>query len=184
MRQRLLVAGTVLGVGLLAVLQQTSFGSSAAQREVPPIRVRFEALNPPKLNEAVPVRLIVERDPKGEPVRIGTTDRLELLLRLPVGVKLESPGWRPAKPSAQEKNDPSGPWFVFERAEPLTGSTGSSPVLAEFPISLKVVEQGLNWVITTRVRLVQGEKAWQTFGVLFATLHNGVAEFHTTPKST
>ena len=55
-------------------------------------------------------------------------------------------------------------------------------MLARVPVTLTVVKEGQNWVITSRLRLIQGEQAWQTFGVVFATLQEKVAEFSATPR--
>lgn len=159
----------------------------AAPRETPPpIRISFDANIPPELNEPVAVTLVVQRNPEtliSGPVEV----QVEILLRLPVGVQLADPtGWQPVALSPNEQVDASGPWSLFERVESVSLPVGEAPqVLAQVPISLKVVEQGVNWVITARARIIQqGELAGQAFGVLFATLEGEVAEFHAIPKTT
>jgi hypothetical protein len=159
------------------------------EKIVPPIEVHFETPDPPRLNEPVTVTLVVENSlkawpasPQGVEPQLWTENRLEILLRCPVGVRLETRGWRPVEPSPEEKSDPSGPWTLFESEQPVDVPVESSTVLARVPISLAVVEEGTNWVISTRVRLIRGNEMWQTFGVLFATVEKEAAKFTPTPR--
>ena len=162
--------------------EKTAVEPKREQPEVPssPLQVRFDATTPPVLQKPVPVSLVVETNPKIWPQGIGEDCQLEFLLRLPPGVKLESEGWKPAELPPQEKNDPSGPWSLFERKQPVKIPAGTPPsVLAMETINLAVVESGTNWVITARARLVSGAQSWQAFGLVFATLDGDTAKFHT-----
>jgi len=149
----------------------------------PPMRILFEASGAPVLNQPVPVTLQVESNLEGWPAQLmGRECQMELLLRLPVGVKLESGGWEEKPVPPEEGEDGSGPWWLFERKQPLTLPDGVPPAqLARETVSLAVVEHGVNWVITARAKLACGSEAWQTFGVLFATLEGEKAAFHTRP---
>jgi len=148
-----------------------------------PIQIRFDAPIPPEKDKAVPVTMAVESVPGGWPAEIGEGARLELLLRLPVGVKLKSGGWAPVELAEEEKQDASGPWSLYEKRVPLQIKPGVPPgILLKETVALAVVEEGTNWIITARARLVQGASAWQTFGVLFATLQGTRGEFHASPK--
>lgn len=160
-------------------------GTEAPAPEPPPMEVRFETPTPPKLNERAAVTLSVVKGP-GWPVQAEKAGEIELLLRLPVGVKLASEeGWTPSQDLPVEKEDVTGPWSVFERKFPVAPEAdGALPdQLAEVEVPLVVVEEGINWIISTRARLSQGQQAWQTFGVLFATVQGEQAEFHATPKT-
>ena len=149
-----------------------------------PIEVRFEAKVPPELGKPVPIALIVDSVPEAWPAGIGEGSRIELLLRLPVGVQLKSEGWTSAPLPDTEKEDASGPWSLFEKKVPLQiQGTDRPETLLKENVELAVTEEGTNWIITARARLVQGQEAWQTFGVLFATLQGGQAEFHHIPKT-
>ncbi len=149
-----------------------------------PIRIRFEASTLLEKDKPVPVTLAVESVPEGWPVQVGEGARLELLLRLPIGVKLQSENWTPVEMSKEEKNDPTGPWSLYEKKIPLKITPGVPPeFLLKETMQLAVVEEGTNWIITTRVRLVQGSDTWQVFGALFATLQGNSGEFHTVPKA-
>ena len=162
-------------------------GAAQPKREQPelpaaPLKVRFDAPKPPVLGEAVPVSLVVESNAAVWPKEIGEDCQLEFLLRLPMGVKLASEGWKEMELPPKEKNDPTGPWFIFERKVPVRIPAGSPPsVIVKEPIELSVVEPGTNWIITVRARLVSGKQAWQTFGLLLATLEGETAQFHTQP---
>ncbi len=176
------VGAMVFFMAVQLVLNRSLKRSASLEKTISPIRIRFDAAEPPKLNEPVPVSIIIERDPRRPPIALEGTDRLNLLLRLPVGIKLAAEGWRSVPIPKKEKNDPSGPWTLFERDEPvLTGE--NSPCSAPIPIRLTVVEEGTNWVITARAKLIQKKNVWQTFGVLFATLRKGTAAFHTVPRA-
>ena len=166
---------------------QTSPTLQESRREQPkipsaPLRVVFEASTPPVLGKPVPVSLVVESNPEVWPKEIGEDCRMEFLLRLPPGIKLESKGWNPVKLPPEEKNDPSGPWSLFGRKQPIKVPAGIPPtILAKEEMMLSVVEPGTNWIITTQARLVSGGQAWQTFGLLLATLDGETAKFHTQP---
>lgn len=158
-------------------------------KEISPIRISFETPNPPRLNQSAEVILRIDSNPGVPFSSPEPLDRLEILIRLPAGIKLVNEGWRPVQPPPEEETDPSGPWSLFERSEPflkVLPPSGEKPEsLTRVPISLTVTEEGINWVITARARIIQqGELAGQAFGILFATLEGEVAEFHTTPKAT
>ncbi len=153
---------------------------------IPPFRVSFLAEAPPQLDKPVPVTLVVQTHTQAWPASAVGELRVELRLRLPAGVRLESADWTRVELSAEERNDPSGPWSLFERTVPvrvISSKTLPSELLRE-TVPLKVVEEGTNWVMTIRARLVKGTEAWETFGVLFATLEGEAAEFHTIPRGT
>lgn len=157
-------------------------------RDVAPIRAAFNTSNPPRLNEPVEVVLEVLTRPGVElpPIREGA--ELEILLRLPVGVKLASEGWKPVEPSAQDTEDPTGPWSLYGWKRPLalaarlgSASSEGDQRLDQMPIRLTVAEEGVNWIITARVRVIQGQEAWQTFAATFATVEYGVTRFSPIP---
>ncbi len=137
------------------------------------------------MNQPVAVTLLVESSPKGWPAEVGPGARLDLLLRLPVGVKLASEeGWSPAPLPPEEKEDASGPWSVYEKQVPLQITQGIPPeFLAQEKVGLIVTEEGVNWIISARARLTQDSKTWQAFGVLFATLQGNEGQFHEIPKA-
>ena len=147
--------------------------------------VRFETGAVPMLNMPSRVTLIVESNPKGWPAEVGEGARLDLLLRLPVGVKLASgEGWSPAQLPPEEKEDASGPWSVYEKQVPLQIKQGVPPErLAAEAVQLAVTEEGVNWIISARARLTQGSQTWQAFGVVFATLQGSDGQFHEIPKA-
>ncbi|MBI3318417.1 MAG: glutamine-hydrolyzing carbamoyl-phosphate synthase small subunit [Candidatus Omnitrophica bacterium] len=155
---------------------------AAGQGEIPPIRVRFEAPAPVRTKEPVSLHLIVERDPRGWP-QAAPEGELELLLRLPSGVRLESKEWKPVPLPPGESKDRSGTWFLFEKREPINSLAGNSLLLAWVPLQLSVAEEGVNWVITARARVDQKGKVRQGFGVVFATLQEGHGSFHARPKT-
>ena len=150
-----------------------------------PLKIRFEAPVPPQMGKAVPVTLLVESNPKGWPAEVGPGARLDLLLRLPVGVKLASgEGWSPAQLPPEEKDDVTGPWSLYEKQIPLEIKQGVPPErLAAEKVELIVAEEGVNWIISARARLVQDSQTWQAFGVLFATLQGNEGKFHEIPKT-
>ncbi len=174
---------------ITASLMLGIIGSVWAAEEPPasPIQVRFEEPNPGKHKASVPVSLalVVERNPKGALLDEGDA-QLELLLRLPAGVKLiGAEGWRPEPLPKEEEGDSSGPWRLYKRQQPVKVpplTRGHSSPIAQVSVELTVMEEGVNWVITTRAKLTQGQQGWQTFGVIFATLQNGIVEFHSTPR--
>ena len=153
--------------------------------EPAPIKVRFDAPAPPELGKPAAVTLLVESSPKGWPAEVGPGAQLDLLLRLPVGVKLASEeGWSPAQLPAEEREDASGPWSVYEKKIPLQIKQGVPPeFLAKEKVELTVAEEGTNWIISARARLTQGSQTWQAFGVLFATLQGNNGQFHEIPKA-
>ncbi len=150
-----------------------------------PMKIRFDAPTAPQLNQPVPVTLRVEPSPKGWPAEVGPGARLDLLLRLPVGVSMASEGgWSPAQMPPEEKEDASGPWSVYEKQVPLQIKQGVPPeLLADEKVELIVVEEGVNWIISARARLTQDSQSWQAFGVLFATLQGNEGQFHEIPKA-
>jgi len=136
--------------------------------------------------------LILEVNAAKPPIRLEEESRVEVLLRLPIGVQLVGEGWKSVELPPEEKDDPSGPWVLFElenqllippldRTNPDSGAT-SFVKLASVPLKLAVVEEGMNWVVNTRVRLIQRGEAWQTFGTVFVTFQEGVAEFTAVPR--
>ncbi len=157
---------------------------SGEPAESAPLQVRFEASAKAQLNQPAVVTLIVEKGP-GWSAQADRSGELELLLRLPVGIKLASEeGWTAAQPSSEEKEDPTGPWSAYERNFLLSADAGSLPdPLAKVEVPLIVVEEGINWIISSRARWTAGAEAWQAFGVLFATVQGTDAEFHQAPKT-
>ena len=148
------------------------------------LKVVFDAPNPPRLNEPVAVTLVIEKNPNNWPADVGSNPTLNILLRLPPGVKLSGEGWTPTPLPPEEKKDQTGPWSLYAREETLTlVSDSSSLVLVRIPASFTLVEEGVNWIITARARLSQGKQVWQSFGVIFATLSQGEAAFHSIPKA-
>ena len=91
----------VLSVGILFLLITAGVAERSTSEEAkrPPIRVRFvpvkesESPLPASLN---PILLKVERDTKNWPPDAKAEGRVEILLRLPIGVKLEGEDWTPA----------------------------------------------------------------------------------------
>lgn len=152
-----------------------------------PVQVRFEGGSSGMLNEVIPVDLVIEwPSPETNAAGlVGTEVKLEFLLRLPEGVQLRSAEWTPTPiPPEEKKEDPTGTWSLFELRKTLT--TPSDPSAKEVTrekIKLAVVEKGINWVISTRVRFVWGSLYWQAFGVVFATVDDqGRVEFHAVPR--
>ncbi len=192
--RRAFIAGGFLILAAGSVLLMRSFLQAPEKRmgRDPlrvPIRLSFETPSPPQLKESVLVTLVVQADPKRWPAHVSGPagkGRLEALLRLPVGVLLEGPGWRVYPSPENEKGDPSGPWSLFIQEElfAIPARVTENQVLARVPVFLAVVEEGANWVITARVRLSRGTETWETFGTLLATVQGDVAEFHTVPRKT
>ncbi|MDO8730284.1 MAG: hypothetical protein Q7J69_03750 [Candidatus Omnitrophota bacterium] len=171
-----------------AVRPSTSSGRTEEQPpelDSSPMKIRFEAPAALQLNQPVPVTLLVESNPKGWPAEVGPGARLDLLLRLPVGVKLASEeGWSPAQLPPEERDDVTGPWSLYEKQVPLQIKQGIPPErLAAEKVELKVAEEGVNWIISARARLVQDSQTWAAFGVLFATLQGNEGQFHEIPKT-
>ena len=127
--------------------------------------------------------LQVEKNPKGWPPDAPAGGRLEILLRLPFGVKLESEGWSPVPlPEGERKDGSEEIWSAFEQTRAIEEDPKEPDQLAKIPLKLKVAEDGINWIITARVKLTQGQKNWTGFGTIFATRQGGMTEFHTAPK--
>lgn len=168
----------------LLVFLALSFIPIYAAEEEPasPIQVRFEMMLPKLPPEASFIHLVVERKPELLSVQTTQERKLELFLRLPRGIRLESPGWKTVTASPKEKKDPTGTWTLYERSEPIPPSESEPLLLARVPITLAVIEEGTNWVITTRARLIEPGKAWTAFGALFATRQGSQVQFHATPK--
>ncbi len=145
-----------------------------------PLRIRFEATEQPALGKPVPVVFSVYPNPSVWPKNAQGEGRIEWLLRLPSGVKLESDGWEPAELSAQDKKEG---WSLYQHTEKATipSEPGTEP-LSQQKASLIIAEPGVNWVITVRARIVRGSESWQAFGAVFATADSQKAEFHTAPK--
>ena len=150
-----------------------------------PVKIRFEATVPLQKGKPAPVTVLVESNPKGWPAEVGPGARLDLLLRLPAGVKLASEeGWSPAQLPPEERDDVTGPWSLYEKQIPLQIKLGIPPErLAAEKVELTVEEEGVNWIISVRARLTQDSQAWQAFGALFATLQGDKGEFHEIPKA-
>ena len=170
------------------VILTTLGGASFAKEEGPPalaaqdspFRAIFNTPTPPRINEPVDVILELRRVPGTPPLPVLEGAELEILLRLPIGVKLSSAGWIPVELSPKEKaEDPPGLWSLYGWKRPLAKPEGE--LLDRMPIKLTVVEEGVNWIITARVRVIQGQEAWQTFAATFATLEYGTAKFSPVP---
>lgn len=174
--------------GVVAVKEspvpQEETAPQGPEQEQAPLKIRFEAPVPPQMGQAAPVTLLVESNPKDWPAEAGPGAQLDLLLRLPIGVKLASEqGWSPMQLPPEEKDDVTGPWSVYEKQIPLQIKQGVPPeLLAQEKVELTVAEEGVNWVITARARLTQGSQVWAAFGVLFATLQGDEGQFHGIPK--
>lgn len=172
---------------LLLALAGTGVSTSTAwaqqEKEAPsPIQVRFETVNASQPIEGAFVHLIVERKPELLSLKTPAERSLELFLRLPQGVRLLSTDWKPIPQSPQEKKDPTGTWSLYEKAEKISLQESDPLLLARVPLSLSVIEDGTNWVITARARLIEPGKSWTAFGVLFASRQKGQAKFHMTPQ--
>ena len=171
----------------LSLMMGVLFVMTAHAQEKTPsaIQIHFEAPVPSAPDPAAPLTLVIERDPKNLPEK---GDRLDILLRLPVGVKFLSEGWKSAELPPEEKEDSGGIWSLFERDVPLFGPSDEPLFRAgsalKVPISLTVAEEGANWVITARGRLIQGSGTHQAFGVIFATRQGEKTEFHAGPRFT
>ena len=183
------LTGSLLFLTLVSLVQPAAVLAEEIYTEAP-IKARFETSEPPRLAAAVPVTLVVEADPKGKLPPGGTEARLELQVRVPIGLRLSGEGWGSVELPEEEKSDPSGPWSLYEWVNPTLavpsspgdGRTAEGLILARVPLSLTVVEEGSNWVMTCRARLIRGEKVWETYGILFATVSGETAKFHTTPE--
>ena len=169
--------------------RQEEAAPQGSERNPAPLEVRFDAPVPPQMGQAVPVTLRVEGNMESWPAEAGPDARLDLLLRLPVSVKLASEqGWSPAQLPPDETDNVSGPWSVYKKQIPLRIERGAPPgLLAAEKLELILTEEGINWIISARVLLIQGSQgpanAWQAFGVLFATLQENKGEFHESPKA-
>ena len=147
---------------------ETSAPEAPPEQAPAPLKVRFEAQVPPQKGKPAPVTVLVESNPKGWPAEVGPGARLDLLLRLPVGVKLASEeGWSPAQLPPEERDDVTGPWSLYEKQVPLQIKLGIPPErLAAEKVELTVEEEGVNWIISVRARLTQDSQAWQAFGTV------------------
>ena len=164
--------------------KQGTPASLVSENEKPtpaPIQVRFQPKGPFGPAQAGPVTILVEAGPGAPSNGFAGEGPLELLLRLPSGVRLESPDWQEVSPTPEEKQDPSGPWKVYEKKNEIT--VPEKGILSQEEVSLAVVEEGVNWVVTVRARLTEGSLSWQAFGVMFASLQDGLAEFYASPKT-
>lgn len=144
--------------------------------------VRFEAPQEPQpVGEPVELALAVSGDRAAWPAGLQGSAQVEFLLRMPAaGVELVSEGWEPFE---EEEEDPTGPWSVFTRVVPVSiPAGGPAQGLVREPIRLAVIEEGENWIITTRARVLQGDQTWQAFGVVFATRKLGQVRFHPQPE--
>lgn len=151
----------------------------ARRKEATALQVQFGIPASPQAGSPSEVTLVVLWNPRAK-IRAGSpAGDLEVLLRLPAGVRLASEGWEPVDLPQREKQDTSGPWSLYQRVESLSVILSNpTKVLARIPISLLVVEEGVNWVITARTRLGK----YTAFGVVFATRQGEKVEFHTTPN--
>ena len=176
--RRALAAVLLLGTFLLG-----ASAAGAEQADASPLRVRVDLPEgPASIGEAQRVTLIVEEDPEIAAAPAGEIRRVDLLLRLPPGVELRSEGWRAAELPPEERDDGSGPWKLFEREAPASLSAVRQELLRE-PVELAVTQEGLNWVVTVRVRWAQGDaRQRQGFATILATTGDGQAEFHTDPR--
>jgi len=159
------------------------------QTPVYPLRVTFEILPtdemPPaeEAEEPIPVTLLIQGNPDVWPKVPQTSQRLlNLLLRLPPGVRLQSDDWIRKDLPPREKEDPSGPWSLYSWEMPLGQTLRGESVLARVPLPLEIVEEGTNWIITARAQVVGGEPLLTTFGTLFATRRGEQAQFHPNPQ--
>ena len=151
-----------------------------------PIQLEFEATDPPRLNQPVTLTLLVKAQPEGWQPAMSGEGRIDLLLRLPIGVRLEGEEWKPVDVPESEKEDPSGPWTLYGWTQPVSvpQSVSEPQVLARVPMTLTVVQEGMNWVIAARATVeFPGQPPVPGNGVLFATVKEDVAEFHTAPKA-
>lgn len=148
-----------------------------------PFHVRFGIEEPPASDGVQALLLRVDADRDAWPLGLKSDAQMELLLRLPVSIRLESEGWEPQGLPSPEQKDPSGTWHLFVRTVPLSLGATVPEILVQEPVVLDVQEEGTNWVITVRARLVSGESAWQSFGVVFATRHGEEIIFHSAPRT-
>ena len=170
-----------------AVPQQQEKATPQPSKQIEgPFEVYFTAPTPPKISKGQPVvvTLQVASVPGNWPAELGPEARLDLLLRLPISVKLDSAeeGWTPVQLPTDAD---AGSWSVYEKQVPLQLQQGVPPgeLLTVQEIHLIVTEEGINWILSTRARLTQGSQVWQTFGLMFATLQGEEGEFHGTPKT-
>ncbi len=146
-----------------------------------PLQITFDIPTPPQMNVAVPLAVVIQSNPAKWPAAARKEGRLVVRLSLPPGIQMADEGWRSVEQPPEAKDDPSGPWSVYER-EQIVDTQALPQVLARFPISLKVTEEGLNWTIAVRAQFEQGTENLQGVGALFVTLQQDVAEFHINPK--
>ncbi|MBI3323347.1 MAG: hypothetical protein HYZ95_02660 [Candidatus Omnitrophica bacterium] len=158
-------------------------GAAAEETEAPaPIRARFELPEQgAAMGEAMELTLVAEPNPEAGADLAGQAGSVDLLLRLPNGIRLDSEGWELAEIPAEERGDETGPWRLYERSVPAAPSTVKRELLRE-PVLLAVTEEGLNWVVTARVRVAAGARQWQALTTVFATTEGDRAEFHEAPR--
>ncbi len=174
-------AGTVSPASVTVLKPGENPPAAPKSKQPPaPLRIRFEANEPPVLGKPAPVVFSVYPNPAVWPKNAQGEGRIEWLLRIPSGIKLESKEWEPAALSAQDKNEG---WSLYQYAEKVTipSEPGTEP-LSQQKALLIIAEPGVNWVITVRVRMAHGSESWQAFGAVFATADSQKAEFHTAPK--
>ena len=146
-----------------------------------PFQISFLTSNPPGPEPPV---LIVQTKAQVWPAAATGELQVELLLRLPEGLLLESRDWTQVEQPPEQSDQASGPWTLFQRTIPVRVSSAKelpSELLRE-TVPLRVVKEGSNWVITVRARVVKGSESWENFGVLFATLEGDAARFHEIPQ--
>jgi len=176
MKKALLLFGITSAALIFLTAQR--IGATTSASESSPFQVIFETGKGGMLKESLPVTVRVERNPNKPQISLNSQAHMEVLLRVPSGVRLMSEGWKPVPLPEAEKKEERGVWSLFEKAAPVTADKS----VGHLPLALSVVEEGVNWVITARVRIIQGKETWQTFGVLFATARKGIVEFHGKPK--
>ena len=146
-----------------------------------PVRVRFELPRGKQdAKQKVPVTIVVE--PSAAAQGASGDWQMELLLRLPPGVEMASPGWTEKKLSRDERKDPSGSWTVLEKKARVPPAPDPSGALVREPLFLSVTREGTNWVLSVRVKGAAPAGPWQTFGAAFASRQGESVEFHDTPQ--
>lgn len=159
--------------------------AEAEQADPASLRVRFDLpRSRARIGDPQQLTVVVERGGETGAVTPAAGDRaagpVDLLLRLPPGVELQSEGWDPIEPPPDKDKEEkgTGPWKLFEReAAASAPAVGTSELLRE-PLKLVVTQDGRNWVITARAKWGQHK----AFATVFATTENGKAEFHAEPR--
>jgi hypothetical protein len=178
-----------LSAAALMLLVSSSAGEAFAQR--PPLQVRFELGDDPEAKELIletgrsaQIALVLEPHPAGLPTE-NLKAECELILRLPVGIALQSSGWRSIElPEEEKKLEGESIWSLYELEEPVQVNLtkNSDQPLAKLPLTLGIVEEGINWIITSQAQVKIGTDAAQILAVLFATWQGETAKFHTQPE--